>query len=332
MAGPPRRLLAGAACALALLALSTTAQAEEPKDTSTAPAPLSRERLRALVVRGRTTEARAAIAERLASDPPAGERAAILELLAVNESWRDGVPRAVDVEEGSTPPDWGSALDLARREIARGAYRSAARRLSALIDDAPNLVEASRAIELREIAREALAHQGAPPAIAEARAEQPAPPRKKEHWYGWQNLMADGSAILSAPVLPGFAALTYVFGGPVVHLAHGDLEKAGASLGVRLGLPFGGALVGLTAWSAVNGGTCHQELCGLGILLFGGIGAGVGAIGAVAADAAALAYERVPDTQPVTTGSPRARYKVEVRPTAGPRREGGFDVGVGGTW
>ena len=99
-------------------------------------------------------------------------------------------------------------------------------------------------------------------------ADAPAPSAAETTWYGWQTLLPDVGAIglwsLAAVVddaqygstswrtyqvwstaltASGFAA--YVLGAPAIHLAHGRADKAGKSLAMRIGFPFGGALVGL---------------------------------------------------------------------------------------
>jgi hypothetical protein len=142
----------------------------------------------------------------------------------------------------------------------------------------------------------------------------------RSHWYGWQTLSADGAtlgfltlggalvdngnsesgrAVIGSFVVLGAGA--YVFGGPIVHAAHQNWGAATASLGLRVGLPLMGILIG----SAVDscGANNDSDLCGavgpgFGVLL--GIGA------AIAIDAAALGYEQVPATNAATTPRPLA--------------------------
>jgi len=105
------------------------------------------------------------------------------------------------------------------------------------------------------------------PVAGRARAAEPvaaesAPP--SYHWYGWQSAVLDTAAVgLTLPLalrddgaeLLLFAFLgppTYAVGAPIVHLAHDQVPKALASLGMRLGVP---PVVGLGA-SVV----CAEEL------------------------------------------------------------------------
>ena len=142
----------------------------------------------------------------------------------------------------------------------------------------------------------------------------------QRHWYGWQTLSADGAALsfltlgsalasdgdsdagrtgIDSFVVVGVGM--YALGGPIVHAAHQNWGAAAASLGLRVGLPLAGILIG----SGVDGcgAKSDADVCGavgpaLGALL--GIGA------AIAIDAAALGYEQVPATNAATTPRPLA--------------------------
>jgi hypothetical protein len=112
-----------------------------------------------------------------------------------------------------------------------------------------------------------------------------------ESWYGWQPLIIDG---LSIPLLAaaGAGGVTYLVGGPVVHLAHGRPGAALGSAGLRVGLPLVGGLISLAAYCGDGGG----ELCGLAVLP----GAVVGALGAIAIDASLLSWEKEPPPPPLS--------------------------------
>lgn len=87
-------------------------------------------------------------------------------------------------------------------------------------------------------------------AAAEA---EPAPlPRR---WYGWQIMLVDAASITAFVVgvqtedstgtalwASGLGA--YLVGGPFVHVANDRHEHSDDSVGLRLGLPLGGAFVG----------------------------------------------------------------------------------------
>jgi hypothetical protein len=121
------------------------------------------------------------------------------------------------------------------------------------------------------------------------------------HWYGWQILLADASAV-SLALLAGVAAeldhtgddtagvpfglgalATYLLGGPVIHVAHDRVGAGLGSLGLRLGLPLVGFGVGAAAAQGCDGFLCEAGGAALGGLV--GIGA------AIAIDAATLPYE-----------------------------------------
>lgn len=117
----------------------------------------------------------------------------------------------------------------------------------------------------------------------------PEPPRSK--WYGWQNLTADGAAltifILAAGQRDGEALLwsglaTYALAGPIIHFAHENVGGGFASLGLRVGAPLGGMLLGCAADDSKGMFGC-----------IGGAALGfiVGYTAAVAIDASVLAYE-----------------------------------------
>lgn len=142
--------------------------------------------------------------------------------------------------------------------------------------------------------------QEAGPAPAETAS--PAPPPE---WYGWQILITDGVAIsgIVAGVAADSESLTtlgvFYMGGPVVHWSHGYSGRGWESLGLRLGLPLVGALAGVGVASAAT--ECH----GFGCLGGAPVGAGVGALGAMALDVTCLAWEDPPQSTRVrTTASP----------------------------
>jgi hypothetical protein len=123
--------------------------------------------------------------------------------------------------------------------------------------------------------------------VDDASAE-PEPPQR---WYGWQLLIADGSAtgliLLAAEMtdgdLPGAVGLL-LYASPIVHALHGNPGRAAASLGLRAVLPFAGALIGIEASNSgcgLLGGEC--EALPTGVV--------VGYALAVLIDAGLLAWE-----------------------------------------
>ena len=140
-------------------------------------------------------------------------------------------------------------------------------------------------------------------------------------WYGWQTLLADATAALvgiggylgqrDVDVPMVVAGGVYALGAPVVHWAHGNTGRGFGSLGLRLLLPVGGALLALVATS---GQPCGHD-CGLGDAA---VGAVVGMAAASAIDASALAWEdagaRASDPEPrAEPGDPEVFLALDVR-------------------
>jgi hypothetical protein len=125
--------------------------------------------------------------------------------------------------------------------------------------------------------------------------------KRERTWYGWQILIADGTAF--ALVVGGAGSNngsqtnqgvvdvgvgTYLLGGPIVHFAHGSVGKGFGSLGLRVGLPVGGALGGLILGAIGSSGNSNGispalEVAGVGFVL--------GIIAAPILDVTLLAYE-----------------------------------------
>jgi hypothetical protein len=173
----------------------------------------------------------------------------------------------------------------------------------------------------------------APPPAAPARRvavatedDEPAhgnePPTRRHRWYGWQTLISDGVAL--SIVIAGSTAtsdrgfLNALIGGavvfvaipPIIHFAH---ERPVAAIGSLLlrGLP----VLLLSQVGDCTGGT---YMCPEAALVL----AGVGLVPAmIAVDAAVLAREPAPSRRAFLDGT---SLRVSLR------REGGFDVGIGG--
>lgn len=305
---------------------------EGPRSRAEAP------RLRRLVLLGDAAEARSAIRERLVEEASVEERAALLELLRVCEVWGDrGGPPSVRVKDVAPPNDRSAAFEIARSELLRGAYIAASRHLGPIVDHEQDPVEAARAAELDALAKEALvslptagdatsgASSARAPTTRDASAGRDGSPENAS-WYGWQTLITDGAALLAAPIAPAAGVGLYLVGAPLVHATHGRFGTAAGSFGLRLGAPLVGGVTGIVLWGL--GSDCGfdgPELCGLGSVLYGAVGAGLGVITAVTLDASLLAREPAPPQAKRTSA-------ISFRPSASPRRDGGLDVGLGGTW
>lgn len=161
----------------------------------------------------------------------------------------------------------------------------------------------------------------------------------ERRWYGWQILVPDiAGGLLS--VVGGFVAgpagiglaitgsAVALFGGPIVHWAHGHVGRGFGSLfGLRLGLPVLGALLGAGAGVAAGNTTTS-------VLIGTSIGAGIGSLTGFIVDIAVLAYD--PPAAPMQVASDdhprprRSRPAVSLAPTIDFMRGDATLVGVAG--
>ncbi|MBI3204298.1 MAG: hypothetical protein HYZ29_22365 [Myxococcales bacterium] len=116
--------------------------------------------------------------------------------------------------------------------------------------------------------------------------------KPRERWYGGEILLADVASITLLFAAPPVGAVGYLFGGPIVHAAHGEGGNSVGSFGVRVAMPMLGALGGC----AISGDSGDWG-CLPGAVL--GLGAGV--IAASAIDASVIAYQEQP-ARPRTRG------------------------------
>jgi hypothetical protein len=93
------------------------------------------------------------------------------------------------------------------------------------------------------------------PAVSDERNVPPALPEKDRQrggkWYGAQTLAIDGTALAMAAVgfsreqdmLTGLGVTGFLVATPILHGTHGKGGRGWGSLGLRLALPAGGAIV-----------------------------------------------------------------------------------------
>jgi hypothetical protein len=119
----------------------------------------------------------------------------------------------------------------------------------------------------------------------------------RRSWYGWQTLTADGISTLlfitgasladrgddTGETLAWGSLAGYEFAPGILHFVHKNPGRGFASFGIRLGMPLAGAFLGAAAASGCSGYECEAGGAGAGFLL------GMG--GAIAIDAAVLAYD-----------------------------------------
>lgn len=128
------------------------------------------------------------------------------------------------------------------------------------------------------------------------------------HWYGWEILIIDASAITLFSMVafdpdnrePWFwaGATTGWLGGPIVHAAHGNWGRATGSLGMRIGAPFLGTLIGASMQECSHSCGPNEALLGYAI----------GAVAAATIDIAVFAHESeepAPSAVPVVSFNER---------------------------
>jgi hypothetical protein len=97
-----------------------------------------------------------------------------------------------------------------------------------------------------------------------------------------------------------------VLGGPIVHWAHGHVARGFGSLGINLGMPLVGSLVGLgvgSTWSAR--------------VAAAGVGAAIGLVAALVLDVSLLAYDELPPAQTQARRTSRVVLLPDVQLSAG---------------
>jgi len=133
-------------------------------------------------------------------------------------------------------------------------------------------------------------------ALAAAAVLSSAPEARAEpgEWYGYQVLTTDllGWSLVLAGVgldvgpVAGVGAGFVLLGGPLVHIGHGNYEKAGYSAAWRYGGILAGALVG----TLLAGSTSGSDNT-LGMIALGGLGGFAGYIVGAITDIAFIARE-----------------------------------------
>jgi hypothetical protein len=150
-----------------------------------------------------------------------------------------------------------------------------------------------------------------------ARADEPPP---KGQWYGAPVLLVDAASLAVAlgstgsgsPGLGYVGAGGYLLGGPVIHIAHRNGDKAVLSLMIRVAAPLAFGYAAYEGFGGSNGEGCCPAI---GAVLGGVVGAGLASV----VDATTLAWE-----------TPRRATAVPVGPTisVGPTH---VALGIGGT-
>lgn len=127
----------------------------------------------------------------------------------------------------------------------------------------------------------------------------------KRVWYGWQTLIVLGSSATLGTVIGLSAAATRadglafvgmgiggvgaLFGGPIVHWAHGNTGKGFGALGLNIGVPVLSGGIGVAV--ACGAGGCSNSSGGFGVFFGLLVGGSLGLIGSMIIDVTALAYD-----------------------------------------
>ncbi|MBK8997605.1 MAG: hypothetical protein IPM35_17895 [Myxococcales bacterium] len=133
-------------------------------------------------------------------------------------------------------------------------------------------------------------------------------PELERRGYGEQTLLVDGLSLVvivaSGGSLAAVGGLGYLLGPPIVHAAHGHAGKPFASLGLRVGMPIGGAVIGCAAEGDSSGD--------FGCLAGAASGFALGIVGAIILDATVIAREDVPRERPPTQAKLRVYPRLTV--------------------
>jgi hypothetical protein len=357
-----RGLLVAMAIAVIVFAACTPAWAGEGDATESAVADTTA-LARTAIANGELDDALRLLARVIVSERSDDERAAANELRAVVERWVQlgrtiAPPGGTDAPptpsaEGRREPGvevtvgdaWEGGFAVARGRLLAGRFEDAAADFGILLAAASTQRTILRAHVLASLASELVgkgvvlrAKERSPVAAGGGSPDYHRDPRATgRRWYGWQTLIADGATVTLVPAVAsqldsdGTAIAvgmvgSYLLAAPIIHLAHGRPGIAAASLGLRAGLPMGGALLG-----AALAGDCRGELCGAGGAVIGFV---VGILGATTLDAVVLSREPREDDESnsdddARSAPPQVKRGFALTPTGGPRKEGGFDLGVG---
>ena len=196
----------------------------------------------------------------------------------------------------------------------------------------------------------------APVAASPSDLPPPAPPPPPQRvWYGNETLLVDGASFAITVLGAGLSVSSggggvgtalgltgtfgYLLGGPIVHWVHGHAAPGFGDLAIRLFAPGVMAIVGIIPGAIIGGqiSSCNENgdvpalNCGF---LWGFVaGAVVGYLGAIALDAAVLAWEPAPAAPPAGTATASAFTLAPVVRMA--RESDGSSrplLGVGGTF
>jgi hypothetical protein len=162
--------------------------------------------------------------------------------------------------------------------------------------------------------------------------------RYEQVWYGWQALIPDSVAYV-ATLAGGFAdargavalgLITWGLGTPIVHMAHAEVGRGFASIGMRIMLPLVGSGIGALAGLIANAGKRSADEIGDAAGTGAIIGAFVGAGGCTLVDVLALGYKRQKVETAITSTEQRTRW-LTIAPTMNIGKDRAA-IGIGGSF
>jgi hypothetical protein len=196
------------------------------------------------------------------------------------------------------------------------------------------------------VASESIAHsESSTPAEPTAPAPKPAVIGSTStgiRWYGYQTLALDAASVAliyggansggssGGTALAALGVMLWVAGGPAVHGLHHQPGRSLASVGLRLGGPLAGALIGVGIGAAVPHPSEGTNTAMLPPTLVGGlVGFLLGAIGGAVVDDLALAYDTHPEGSRLPAAAPQSKSFIAPIVLMAPQPERGTGATVG---
>jgi hypothetical protein len=130
--------------------------------------------------------------------------------------------------------------------------------------------------------------------------------------------VSENETIATGFVVAGLG--TYALGGPIIHFAHRQPGRGFTSLGLRVGLPGAGILIGVGLAASCAGESGETAgWCVVGAVIFGGVVAVGGALTAMIIDDSILG--RAPKNPPRDTARRTSTFRAGLAPLFDPRKK-----------
>ncbi len=139
--------------------------------------------------------------------------------------------------------------------------------------------------------------------------------------YGYQIAIVNAAFVAATPLHTGLSPALYLLGGPLVHLAHGQVRMGSYSLGLRISLPLAG-FFGLRAASGKRCNSIEGPFCSNTAAV---VGTAIGLAAAMVLDWTLLARKTTTQPSLFEVGNVRAN------PNLGVTRDG-VSLGLSGSF